>query len=337
MFQLIEKQLEEENHRLDMMMEQNRQQELEAEEKRKHEEAVKKQEYTKSLSDQMRLNEIGRMIHAERIEEESKMLNKAYLVMQKEEEKKLEERLKQKQEIRDNLRKANAELERHKLLQKEEERITDLRIQKFMKERHLRELHREQELALAKAAKEREIVRMRNQQQRSLDLRAVADEMNALRIQEEVERKYRDDKLKAAKKKKNQQELLKIEREKQIADLRRAAAITLARDEEDFHRVVKVQKKQFEQEMEKKQKIQEKAHMHRKDLLKQINEKERERIQMQKEKFQEGHLMIYEQQRKDLHVKEHLRKKVEDLRNKQIPEQYIKDIEYHIEAIIKNE
>lgn len=86
------------------------------------------------------------------------------------------------------MRKANADLERHKLMQKEEERIADLRIQKFMKDRHLRELHREQELAFAKAAKEQEIVRMRNQQQRSLDLRAVADEMNALRIQEEVEK-----------------------------------------------------------------------------------------------------------------------------------------------------
>lgn len=89
MFQLIEKQLEEENRRLDMMMEQNRQQELEAEKKRKHEEALKKQEYTKCLSDQMRLNEIDRMIQAERVEEESKMINKAHLVMQKKRRKNL--------------------------------------------------------------------------------------------------------------------------------------------------------------------------------------------------------------------------------------------------------
>ncbi|RZC35120.1 Trichoplein domain containing protein [Asbolus verrucosus] len=332
--ELIEKQLQEENRRLDMMMEQQRQKEMQAEQKRKEEEEMKKQIYTTALSDQMRMNEIERMIEAEKIEEESRMINKAFLAIQKEEQEKLKEKKEMQQKIRDELKKANTELERYKLIQKEEQRIADLRIQKFMQQKLEREMEREQELALARAAKEQEIIRMRNMQQRTLDLRAAMDEMNALRIQEEVEKQWRDKEIAAAKAKKEQQEMLKTEREKQIEDLKKAAAITLARDEDDFRKVAKVQKQLWEKEMEKKKRRKEEAEQHRIDLLKQINEKEKERINMQKEKFEEGKMLKFEQERKDQHVKEHLKKKVSQLRSKQVPEQYIKDIEYHIEGII---
>ncbi|XP_068894939.1 cilia- and flagella-associated protein 45-like [Tenebrio molitor] len=335
--ELIEKQLQEENRRLDLMMEQQRQQAIEGEDKRREEEEKKRQKYVSALSDQMRMNEIERMIEAERIEEESRMINKAFLAIQQEEEQKLKEKKELQQKIRDELKKANTDLERYKLVQKEEQRIADLRIQKFMQQKLEREVAREQELALAKAAKEQEIVRMRNQQQRSIDIKAAMDEMNALRIQEEVERQWRNKEMAAAKAKKEQQEMLRVEREKQIDDLRRAAAITLARDEEDFHRVAKVQRQEWEKEMEKKKRKKEEAEQHRKDLLRQINEKEKERIMAQKEKFEEANLQLFEQQKKDTHVKDHLKNKIEDLRNKHIPEQYIKDIEHHIEAIIKTQ
>ncbi|EFA06544.2 cilia- and flagella-associated protein 45 isoform X1 [Tribolium castaneum] len=335
--ELIEKQLQEENRRLDLMMEQQRQKAMEEEAKRKQEEERKKQNYVTALSDQMRMNEIERMIEAEQKEEESRMINKAFLAIQQEEEQKLREKKELQQKIRNDLKKANDDLERYKLIQKEEQRIADLRIQKFMQEKLDREMARDQELALAKAAKEQEIIRMRNQQQRSQDIKAAMDEMNALRIQEEVERKWREKEIAAAKAKKEQQEMLKLEREKQINDLRRAAAITLARDEEDFHRVAKVQREQWEKEMELNKRKKEKAEQHRTELLKQINEKEKERIVVQKEKFEEANLQQIEQQRKDLHVKEHLRQKIEALRNKQLPERYIKDIEHHIEGIINTE
>ncbi|KAJ3648364.1 hypothetical protein Zmor_020174 [Zophobas morio] len=334
--ELIQKQLEEEDRRLDMMMEQKRQMELEEEEKRQKHEEKKKQAYVQSLSDQMRMNEIERMIEAERIEEESRMINKAFLAIQQEEERKLKEKKEQQKQIRNEMKKANDDLERYKLVKQEEQRIADLRIQKFMQEKMERELRREQELALAKAAKEQEIVRMRNQQQRSQDMKAAMDEMNALRIQEEVERKWREKEMAEAKAKKEQQDQLKLEREKQITDLRRAAALELARDEEDFHRVAKVQREEWEKEMEKRKKKREMAEQHRKDLLKQIDEKERERIIMQKEKYEEANLQQYDQLKKDQYVKEHLKSKIEELRNKQIPEQFIKDIEHHIEAIINN-
>lgn len=55
-----------------------------------------------------------------------------------------------------------------------------------MKQKAEREEARERQMLAEKAAKEMEIARLRAQQERSLDYRAQLDEMNALRMQEEV-------------------------------------------------------------------------------------------------------------------------------------------------------
>lgn len=57
-----------------------------------------------------------------------------------------------------------------------------------MRQKAAREEAREQELAMIKAAKEKEIARLRAQQQRAQDKQALMDEMQAIRIQEEVGR-----------------------------------------------------------------------------------------------------------------------------------------------------
>lgn len=55
-----------------------------------------------------------------------------------------------------------------------------------MRKKAEREAAREAELAAERAAKEREIARLRAQQERAQDQQAALDELNALRIQEEV-------------------------------------------------------------------------------------------------------------------------------------------------------
>lgn len=106
-----------------------------------------------------------------------------------------------------------------------------------MRKKAEREQAREEEQAAIKAAKEREIARLRSLQEKAQDQQALFDEMNAQRIQEEVEREWRNKQLAAAKKKKEELEQLHIARAKQIDDIRKAQAIELARDEQQFHQV----------------------------------------------------------------------------------------------------
>lgn len=77
---------------------------------------------------QIKENELDRLLEAERIEEESRMLNKALIELQKEEEDRVKEKRETQDKMRDEFKKANMEAERYKNLKAEEQRIVDLRV-----------------------------------------------------------------------------------------------------------------------------------------------------------------------------------------------------------------
>lgn len=76
----------------------------------------------------MKERELQRLLEAERKEEESKMINRALIALQQEEEEKRKKKQEGNLKTREELHKANAELEKYRLLQKEEEKIADMRV-----------------------------------------------------------------------------------------------------------------------------------------------------------------------------------------------------------------
>lgn len=146
-------------------------------------------------------------------------------------------------------------------------------------------------------------------------------------MQEEVERKWRDKERAEARKRKETQEMLRVGRERQLEDIRKAQAIEIARDEEEFHRVARVQQELYQKELEKKQKVKEEKICHRKELLKQINEKEKERILLTKEKYDEGFALRLEQEVRAINLQNVMKNKVKKLREAGVPEPYVRDIE----------
>lgn len=70
----------------------------------------------------------------------------------------------------------------------------------------------------------------------------------------------------------------------------------------------------YQKEMAIKQKKREEALCHRQELLSQINEKERERINQLQEKFEEGNALRLEQEIHEHQLKEYVRQKIDNLR-----------------------
>ncbi|XP_018567077.1 cilia- and flagella-associated protein 45 [Anoplophora glabripennis] len=266
---LIEKQLQEENKRLDMMMEQQRQKKILVEEQKRELDKKKMERYTVEIKQQIKENELNRLMEAEIIEEESKMLNKALIQMQKEEQQKELAKKELQAQMREEFKKANIDVENYKLLKQEEQRIADMR-----KEKEWREKEK------AAALKQKKLT---------------AD--------------------------------LKESRARQIEDIRKQQAVALARDEEDFMKVAKVQRMLFEKDMVEREKKKELKLKHKKELLKQINEKEKERIMHQQGIFEDGKAQRLEYEINDRKVEDYLKDKVERLRENNVPDQYIKDIE----------
>lgn len=79
-------------------------------------------------------------------------------------------------------------------------------------------------------------------------------------------------------------------------------------------KVAQVQQELYDKHLESERKKKEATSKHRKDLLKQINEKERERINWQREKFEDGRAQRLEYEVKDRNVEDYLKHKIEKLK-----------------------
>lgn len=328
---LIEQHLEEENHRLDLLMEQQRLKTVEVEHRKQEQNQKKKEKYVREIKQQITEREMTRLLAAEKIEEESKMLNKALVALQKEEEEKLMKKRERQLKMQEEFRNANAEAEYYKSLKNQEQKILDLRIQEFTKQKAEREEARDRELAVIKLAKEQEIARMRAQQEKSKDIQAALGEMHALRSREEKEKEWREKEKIAAEIKLKINRDLQMARQQQIDDIRKSQAVSLSRDEKDFKKVAKVQRELFEKHKQEQEKKCREIEKHRRDLLKQINEKEKERIKWLHEKFEDGKAQRLEYEVKDKNVEDYLKQKVDRLRDSNIPEQYVNGMQRQLQ------
>ncbi|XP_034243067.1 cilia- and flagella-associated protein 45-like isoform X2 [Thrips palmi] len=325
--QLIQKELIEEEQRLDKMMEQQRMIGLKEEEKRKEEEALKNQRYLKALLHQIQENETGRIHEAERKEEESRLMNEAAMQVQMEELQAYHNKLEEQAKTRQFLGQVNEQLKYFQDLEREEKRQAELKVQKFMADKAAREAALEEEHRKNRLAKELEIARLRAAQERMSDLKSQQDELKALRTQDEVEREWRRKEKEEAIKKAKEEQKLKQARQEQIEHRRSMQALEIAREKQQFERIIRSQQLEAERERLEQIKRQSGLEAYRTAILEQINEKERERIRERKLKFQEGDAVRAEEESRKRELQLTMKRKIEELRANKVPEAYIKEIE----------
>lgn len=80
------------------------------------------------VTQQMKENEVEKLLEAERKEEESKTMNRMLIALQKEEAEKLKRKQEEKLRIRDELLKSNETSQLYKAMRQEEEKLADLRV-----------------------------------------------------------------------------------------------------------------------------------------------------------------------------------------------------------------
>lgn len=124
---MIEHELEEEEKRLNDMMENERRWAIREELKKEQEEAAKKQEFANSLKDQIRENEEYRMLEFERKQEESRLINLNNIAWQQDEISKLRNRESENSKIRQELAQGNEQLKHYKAMEEQENKIIDFR------------------------------------------------------------------------------------------------------------------------------------------------------------------------------------------------------------------
>lgn len=324
---LIQKEIKEEEKRLEKMMEDENTRAVELEKRKLELEQGRKERYVKELNEQVEEIQARRLLEAEKIVEERKRVNEAMYLVMLEELEKLKELEESKKETREALNKANEQIKRAQEIEREEARLADLKMQEYIRMKIEREEKLEREQQEERKRKELETARLRALQEAASDLQAIQDEMNAIRRQEEYEREWRRKEKEAALKRQKMEEECRIQREQQVRDIHKVQAMEIAREKREFEKILQVQMELQEKERLLELRKKHEAEVYREQILKQINEKEKERIEERQEKFAEGLALKAEEAKRQSEIRQILEKKIEQLKQHKIPEMYISEIQ----------
>ncbi|XP_029043140.2 cilia- and flagella-associated protein 45-like [Osmia bicornis bicornis] len=330
---LIEQELGEEEKRLNDMMENERRWAIKEEFRKEQEEIAKKEKFANSLMDQIKDNEDYRILEFERKQEESRLINLSNIAWQQEEIAKLRNKETENTRIRRELAEVNEQLKHLKEMEVQENKIIDLRIQEYQQYKEERDAHLAEERRLEKLRKDQAKAKVASQTMQAKDFQERIDELNAARIQEEVEREWRQKEKEEALRRAEVQKALKEEREKQINNKRIMQAIELERERREFEKIVHVQKEAFCREQKEIEKKQRQALIHRSEILKQVNEKEKGRIEARQKMFEEGLAIRTKTEMRKKKLREAMERKCDEMRINKMPEMYINEVKRMIDNI----
>ncbi|XP_029175757.1 cilia- and flagella-associated protein 45-like isoform X1 [Nylanderia fulva] len=330
---LIERELREEEKRLNDMMENERRWVIKEELRKEQEETAKRLRFAKILKEQIVENEEQRILEFERKQEESRLINLNNIAWQQDEIEKLRNKEAESFKVRQELAEGNEQLKHFKAMEQEENKIIDLRIQNYHRLKEKREAKKAEEQKFEKLRKEREKARVATQTMQAHEFQAQIDEINAARVQEEVEREWRQKEKEETLKKLYAQRILQREREEQINNKRIMQAIEIERDRREFERIVRVQRAAFCREKKELEQKQQQALLHRSEILKQVNKKERERIAERQKMFEEGLTIRAETAIRKKKLQDAMERKCQEMRENKVPDIYINEVKRMIENI----
>lgn len=238
--------------------------------------------------------------------------------------------LMQKREAQLVLKQEVDEINRQALLQRErraeQEKIQDLKVVEYNRLKAEREAAYEAEQEKLRKAKEIEIQRLRSQQERAQDHQAARDALRAKRNQEENEREWRRKEKEEAMKKILVQEEMQVAREEQIKHKLHFQAIQAQRERQEFERILREQQRDIEKE--KVERLEKGAELgqHAALLRRQIQERERQRIEDRKQFFAESENLTSEQEDHEKKLQKVIDQKLDELRKAGIEEKYISEV-----------
>jgi len=208
-------------------------------------------------------------------------------------------------------------------------------VAQYLAEKSAREEAYEKEKARLKREEEIRKAKQGAVQQRAADEKAERDALRAQRIQDAAERAWRQkEKEEAERKSKAIQELLDG-RAQQLAVKDRTLAQEALRERNEFLKVLEKQQREIEKQKEEEFRYSKKKQEFACDLREQIDEKTKLMVDEQKQKFIDGEKTRDGYKKQEQELKEVLEKKKVELRNMNLPDRLVKDLERRFEVARK--
>ncbi|XP_066541257.1 cilia- and flagella-associated protein 45 [Hoplias malabaricus] len=331
--QQILKELQEEERRLDAMMEVDRRRALEIQEQidqlHKQQRIQGKMCILKQIDERLE----KRMLEDEVKEQEGQHMLENLEKMQMEELEALERKKVEQKRLLQEIQKINEENLVAKEHRKEEERLADLHAMEFSRKKLEREAEYEAEQRRIKREKEKEVARLRALQERDRDYKAEQDELRARRNQEAAEREWRRKEKEQAQKKLEEEERLKAARLEQVIHKERMLSVVAGRDRAEFERILRTQEEMIAREKEKEEHHRQQIVRHSEGVRQQIREREVQAISRRRELFQEGEKLDEEARIRRARLDEIKEKKLKELKAAGLPDKYCNEVERKIHTL----
>jgi len=267
---VIEKERQEEERRLDTIMEIERLKALKMYEEREIKSKQDRRLGATVIIDQMRERERERVRQLEMQDQEREAMLRQIETMKAEEIKQAVAKKDMGKKLLDEVAMSNAEQIKLKKQSAEFEKEDDTRIAAYIRDRELRETEHAQEQEQIKAAKERETLRLRAMQEKMADKQAELDALRAKRAIEEAERQWRRKEAAAAERQLSINVTLNEAREAQKLEKERRLMEQAVQEKEEFDRILRVQKETTQAEEMSKTKRVDTLRGHQEELTTQI-------------------------------------------------------------------
>ncbi|XP_007129676.2 cilia- and flagella-associated protein 45 isoform X2 [Physeter macrocephalus] len=325
--QLIQKELDAEEKRLDQMMEVERQKSVQRQEelhRKRQEERIRGRRH---IVEQMEKNQEARSLLVQQQEQEKGQMLAYMEQLQEEDLRDLERRHQQKLKMQAEIKRINDENQRQKAELLAQEKLADQMVMEFTKKKMAQEAEFEAEQERIRREKEKEIARLRAMQEKAQDYRAEQDALRAKRNQEVADREWRRKEKENAQRKMETEAKLRKSRLEQVAFKEHTLAVQVQRDRDEFERILRAQREQIAKEqLEEEQKAMVRL-QYASELRRQVREDQLKRVQGRTATFEEGQRLKEEAQKRRERIEDAKKKKIEELRATGLPERYCTEAE----------
>ncbi|XP_047561091.1 cilia- and flagella-associated protein 45 isoform X3 [Lutra lutra] len=320
--QLIQRELDAEERRLDQMMEVERQKSIQRQEEldwKRREERIRGRRH---IVEQMEKNQEERSLLAEQREQEKEQMLGYMEQLQEEDLRDMEQRHQQKLKMQAEIKRINDENQKQKAELLAQEKLADQMVMEFTKKKMAREAEFEAEQERIRREKEKEITRLRAMQEKAQDYQAEQDALRAKRNQEVADREWRRKEKENAQKKMETEAKLRSSRLEQVAFKEHSLAVQVQRDRDEFERILRAQREQIEKERLEEEKKATGRLRHANELRRQVRENQQKQVQDRIATFEEGRRLKEEAQKRRERIDDIKKKKIEELRATGLPEKY---------------
>eukprot|EP01010_Urceolus_cornutus_P003002 NODE_400_length_1698_cov_270.086719_g319_i0.p1 GENE.NODE_400_length_1698_cov_270.086719_g319_i0~~NODE_400_length_1698_cov_270.086719_g319_i0.p1 ORF type:complete len:486 (-),score=160.84 NODE_400_length_1698_cov_270.086719_g319_i0:161-1618(-) len=312
----------EEEKRLDMMMEMERLKALKMYEEREQKRIEDRRKGAAVIRAQMEEREQERLRQLELKQQEQEAMLRHIEKMKDEDRREAERKRDGSKRLMEDVALANAEQIRLKTRQRETEMEEERRITEYLREKERREQEMAEEAEKVRAEKEHEIARLRSMQERAQDKQAELDALRAKRAQESYERDWRRKEREEADRQARSNRDLALARETQTREKELTLADQAMVENEEFERIIAVQRAEDDIERERANSLKQRRNMHASELKDQISHMGEVKKRERREFVEEGRKLIKQRQEEAEKMERIRMEKLHHLEEQGVPAKY---------------